>query len=180
MIGLGGFGFGGLDSYHRHLPTMARTFNTAGPCLPGWHYMLPPERRMPGVRDVIDEMQYFVIHAPRQTGKTTALQALALRLTEEGRYAAVLVTAEMGAAFPRDVGKAELAMLSSWAADAAHQLPPELRPPAWTDALEGSRVQAALAAWAQACPRPLVVFIELDAAHRKHSNVDAKSAHRIL
>lgn len=143
---------------------MARTFNTAGPCLPGRHYMLPPERRMPGVRDVIDEMQYFVIHAPRQTGKTTALQALAERLTEEGRYAAVLVSAEMGAAFPIDVGKAEDAVLTSWASDAAHQLPVELRPPAWPDAPEGSRVQAALAAWARACPRPLVVFVdEIDA-----------------
>lgn len=142
---------------------MARIFNTAGPCLPGRHYMLPPERRMPGVRDVIDEMQYFVIHAPRQTGKTTALQALAQRLTEEGRYAAVLVSAETGAAFNEDVGAAEDAVLGEWAA-AARGLPTELRPPRWPESKPGDRIRSALAAWAEACPRPLVVFIdEIDA-----------------
>ena len=50
---------------------MTRWFNTAGPCKPGYHYMLPPARRIPQVRVVIDQMQYFVLHAPRQTGKTT-------------------------------------------------------------------------------------------------------------
>src|SRR4029077_20547062 len=34
--------------------TMPRFFNTAGPCDPADHYMLPPERRLPGVRDLID------------------------------------------------------------------------------------------------------------------------------
>ncbi len=141
-----------------------RFFNTAGPCRPQLHHMLPPERRMPDLAGLIDQQHYFVIHAPRQTGKTTALAALAARLTAEGRYAAVLVSAEMGAAFPDDVGKAERAMLSWWAAAAASDLPAELHPPPWPDAPEGSRVQAALTAWTLACPRPLVVFIdEIDA-----------------
>ena len=54
-----------------------RFFNTAGPCDPAKHYMLPPERRLPGVRGLIDQEQYFVLHAPRQTGKTTSVRALA-------------------------------------------------------------------------------------------------------
>jgi len=37
------------------------------------HYMLPPEPRLPGALDLIDEGLYFVVHAPRQTGKTTTL-----------------------------------------------------------------------------------------------------------
>jgi hypothetical protein len=51
-------------------------FNTAGPCVPELHYMVPAEPRLPDARGLIDEGQYFVVHAPRQTGKTTTLRAL--------------------------------------------------------------------------------------------------------
>jgi hypothetical protein len=141
---------------------MPRWFNTAGPCKPGYHYMLPPGRRLPQVRGLIDQMSYFVLHAPRQSGKTTILLGLAGELTVEGRYAVVWVSAEQGQAFD-DIGAAEGAMLGSWAA-AAKLLPAELRPPPWPAAEPGDRVRAALEAWATHCPRPLVVLIdEIDA-----------------
>ena len=75
---------------------MPRRFNTTGPCDPAKHYMLPPERRLPGVRDLIDQEHYFVIHAPRQVGKTTCFHSLARTLTAEGRYAALLTSCEAG------------------------------------------------------------------------------------
>jgi hypothetical protein len=110
------------------LPTeMPRWFNTAGPCKPGYHYMLPPARRIPQMRGIIDQMQYFVLHAPRQTGKTTILRGLADELTAEGRYAAVWVSVEQGQAFG-DIGAAEAAMLGS-SVEAAKVLPIELRSP---------------------------------------------------
>jgi hypothetical protein len=49
---------------------MGRSFNTAGTCLPDRHYMLPPERRLPEVRGLIDQGMFFVLRAPWQTGKT--------------------------------------------------------------------------------------------------------------
>ncbi len=52
---------------------MARFFNTSGPCRPELNYMLPPLRRVPTVRGLIEQQKYFVLHAPRQAGKTTAL-----------------------------------------------------------------------------------------------------------
>src|SRR4051794_26040210 len=91
---------------------MSRTFNIAGPCKPDIHYMLPTLRRIPTVRQIVDDQSYFVIHAPRQVGKTTSLLALARGLTREGRYVATLVSAEEGAAFT-DVGAAELAVLGA-------------------------------------------------------------------
>ncbi len=57
---------------------MERYFNIAGPCIPSEHYMLPALDRLPGIRRLIARRQYFVIHAPRQTGKTTALKKLLL------------------------------------------------------------------------------------------------------
>lgn len=40
--------------------------------------------------------------------------ALAQQLTESGQYTAIMVSAEVGAAFPNDPGTAEAAILSDW------------------------------------------------------------------
>ena len=58
-----------------------RFFNTAGPCVAEDHYMLPASARLPGVRKLIDRKGYFVLHAPRQSGKTTTVLELARELT---------------------------------------------------------------------------------------------------
>ena len=46
--------------------------------------MLPALDRLPGIRELVAGGNYFVIHAPRQTGKTTALQALVQEINEKG------------------------------------------------------------------------------------------------
>lgn len=139
---------------------MPKWFNTAGPCQADIHYMLPPLRRFPGIERLVTQRGYFVIHAPRQTGKTTAMLALANQLTTSGDYTAVMVSAEVAAAFPKDIGAAEKAMLSSWQSNAENRLPEELHPPAWPKAAPGQQIEAALSAWAKASPRPLVFFID--------------------
>jgi len=54
-----------------------RFFNTTGPCNPVDHYMLPPEDRLVGaqLKRYVKDKLYWVLHAPRQTGKTTFLQS---------------------------------------------------------------------------------------------------------
>lgn len=147
-----------------YLAVMPRWFNTAGPCNPADHYMIPALRRLPAVRRLIDQRSYFLLHAPRQVGKTTALLSLAQELTAEGRHAAVLVSMEVGAAFPSDIGAAESAILESWRDASEVQLAPGLRLPPVTEAPPGRRIGTALAAWAKASPLPLVVFLdEVDA-----------------
>jgi hypothetical protein len=126
--------------------------------------MLPAISRLPEMRGLIDSQSYFVLHAARQTGKTTSMIALARELTAEGRYAAVLVSLEAGAAFNDDPGAAELAILGTWPGTAWVWLPADLQPPEWPAAAPGNRLFAALQAWAAASPRPLVVFLdEIDA-----------------
>ncbi|AUX47007.1 uncharacterized protein SOCE26_085180 [Sorangium cellulosum] len=143
---------------------MGRWFNVAGPCKPGIHYMLPATRRLPMVGRLIDQMSYFVLHAPRQVGKTTALLGLAEELLRDGRHVAVVVSAEVGAPLSQDLDAAELAILSAWRGAAERRLPRALWPPPWPDAPPGRRIGAALQAWAGAAPRPLVVLIdEIDA-----------------
>ena len=55
---------------------MERIFNIAGPCVAAKHYMLPATERLPEVPMLIRRELYFVVHAPRQSGKTTALKQL--------------------------------------------------------------------------------------------------------
>ncbi|NET39395.1 MAG: ATP-binding protein, partial [Cyanothece sp. SIO1E1] len=143
---------------------MPKWFNIAGPCQADIHYMLAPLARLPQLERLIEQRGYFVIHAPRQTGKTTAMLALAQQLTASGQYTAILVSAEVGAAFPHDPGAAEAAILDAWRNAAKFRLPPNLQPPPWPPAAAGQRLGAALSEWAQRSPRPLVVFIdEIDA-----------------
>ncbi len=93
---------------------MSRWFNIAGPCKADKHYMLPPTSRLPDLSMLIEQESYFVLHAPRQTGKTTAMLALAQQLTASGRYTAVMLSAEVGSAFNNDPSAAELAILGAW------------------------------------------------------------------
>lgn len=70
---------------------MRPSFNTAGPCNPIDHYMLPPERRLGRVLKLIDDHKYFTLHAGRQTGKTTSAQWLVEHLNATGRWCAMHV-----------------------------------------------------------------------------------------
>jgi DNA polymerase III delta prime subunit len=139
---------------------MSRWFNTTGPCEADIHYMLAPNIRLPHLLRLIEQRNYFVIHAPRQTGKTTAMMALAKELTESGRYTAVMVSAEVGAPFSDDPGAAESAMLDAWRDTIADTLPSDLQPPNWVYGAPGQRIRANLRLWAQASPRPLILFID--------------------
>jgi hypothetical protein len=144
---------------------MPRRFNTAGPCIEGQHYMVPPEPRLPDAPRLIDQGAFFVVHAPRQTGKSTTLGAICRRLNAEGRYAAVHFSCEEAEPAGDDYGGAELLVLAGLRVNALDALAPEFRPPEpWPDDVRGARIGAALRAWARACPRPLVlVFDEIDA-----------------
>jgi len=71
-----------------------RYFNVAGPCNRADHYMIESSTRLSGVEQLIAAKQYFVIHAARQSGKTTYLLDLTIKLNAEGKYHAVYCSLE--------------------------------------------------------------------------------------
>ena len=143
-----------------------RTFTTEGPCDPARHYHLPAAPRFAEGLGLVDEGAYFLVRAPRRTGKTTTLRALAAALTASGRYAALLSSAEIGEPLGDDLARAEGALLASIRLSAEHDLPTALRPPPFPDSAEGTRIWTALSSWARVCPRPLVLFFDgADALH---------------
>lgn len=131
---------------------MLKRFNTAGPCKADIHYMLSPLACLPELTRLIDQQGYFVIHAPRQTGKTTAMLALAQQLTASGDHAAVMLSVEVGAAFPHDPGAAEAAILTAWRNAAKFRLPADLQPPDWQQTSPRQGVGLALSEWAERSP----------------------------
>jgi len=70
-------------------------FNIAGPCLLGEHYRLDPLRGIGDeLMDLIEDENYFVIYAARQSGKTTLLLELVDRINAKGNYYALYCTLE--------------------------------------------------------------------------------------
>lgn len=105
-----------------------------------------------------------MVHAPRQSGKTTTIEALAKKLTEEATYTALRFSCETGRAFGGNIEKVEDTFLEALTTASRLYLPSELRCPSVDDLPKTNRIKAALGRWAEASPRPLVLFIdEIDA-----------------
>ncbi|WP_433173527.1 hypothetical protein [Actinoallomurus sp. CA-150999] len=141
-------------------------FNTAGPCLADRHYLLPPQPRLPRARTLIDQGRFFVVRAPRQTGKTTTLAALADQLTREGRHLAVRFSCEGARAAGDDYAAAERMVLQAIREGViAGNVPADQMPPdPWPETSPGSMLRSGLTAWDRRCPLPLVLFFdEIDA-----------------
>ena len=71
-------------------------FNNAGPSVPSLNYMIDPLTRieLAKIERLIARQRYFVLHAPRQTGKTTCLLTLMDHLNKQGNYQALYTNIE--------------------------------------------------------------------------------------
>ncbi len=142
---------------------VARFFNTAGVCRPDDHYMAAPEARLVELRQLIDRKAYFVLHAPRQSGKTTTTRLLAEALTVEGEYAAILASCKSGSVAGNDVERGVKAVVRSIFQEAREQLSEELRPPPPEElaTIEAETlIRVYLSDWCRRCPRPVVLLLD--------------------
>ena len=143
---------------------MERQFNVAGPCFPAKHYMLPALDRMPEIRRLVEQEMYFVIHAPRQTGKTTAVQALVDEINKAGEKYALYCTLEtlQNATEPAAANAAiRDLILDNAYSDPAFPGPPsahEDAPPAYGGI--GLAVRTALRTLCREAGKPVVVFFD--------------------
>jgi len=89
-------------------------FNTAGPVNRANHYKLDPLHRwdLEEILFLIEQEKYFILHAPRQTGKTSSLLALQEFLNKEEKYTAIYINVEAGQAARNDVARGMKAILS--------------------------------------------------------------------
>ncbi len=147
-----------------------RFFNTEGPIRADRHYHIPPLDRvdLDELLGLVRDERYFVLHAPRQTGKTSALLALRDLLNAGGDYRCVYANVEAGQAMREDVVEGMRAVLSELALEASVTLGDETLEGIWPGVLEragpGQALRQALLRWSMADPKPLVLLIdEIDA-----------------
>ena len=145
-----------------------RSFTNEGPVEPDMHYCIPPLERMDSERvlKLIRGRKYFILHAPRQTGKTSALKALQglLNSGTVGSYRCVYVNLEGGQSAKHDVGRAMRAILSQIALRAQLALKDDFVRETKHEALEMEGPDGALnwvlTQWSLASPQPLVLLVD--------------------
>ena len=166
--GRSGFPLGERRGHHKDV----RSFNTEGPVVAREHYCISPLERLNLARvlRLIQAKKYFSLHAPRQTGKTSALLALQdlLNSGSEGDYRCVYVNVEGGHTAREDVERAMRSILDDLALRAELALEDDFVRRTWRDSLESSGADGALkrvlTKWSMASPHPLVLLIdEIDA-----------------
>ncbi len=69
-------------------------FNIAGSVIPGKHYLLPLRLDYKKIDELISRSYYFILHAPRQTGKTSAILQLIHILNKEDKFTPLYVNVE--------------------------------------------------------------------------------------
>jgi hypothetical protein len=143
-----------------------RFFNTAGPIKCEIHYCLPPLERfsLNEVLALIDQQKYFVLHAPRQTGKTSSLLALMEYLNREGKYRCLYINVEIAQSAREDVKRGIRAILAEMAGRSQDFLKDSFVMERWNEILaqfgEDVALNRMLTLWAEASPEPLVVLID--------------------
>lgn len=142
---------------------MAKFFNIGGLCFPDKHYMVDPLKRLTEVETLIRKELYFTLHAPRQTGKTTYLYALARKLSAEGKYIPLVVSFEQAGYRSITVEKANELLIARIHEGASQQLPKKYWPPK-PENEKFLNIHFYLKTWCQSQEKPIVLFIdEIDA-----------------
>ena len=152
------------------MPMAERFFNTSGPVVPEDHYCVSPLERfdLDEVLRLIQAKRYFVLHAPRQTGKTSGLLALRGLLNEGGEYRCVYANVETAQTARGDVAAGMRAVLAGISEEARIALGDDYLDETWERALTRAgphgALRHALGRWSLNDPKPLVLLIdEIDA-----------------
>jgi hypothetical protein len=141
---------------------MQKFFNTAGPCIPKDHYMVSITPKFKNLKTLIDKKRYFILHAPRQTGKTTMMLQLMEHLNQEGKYIALYVNVEAAQAWRNNIAEINDTILKEFKINAKIYLPLEFQPT--PECFEDNTLSNFLTNWCLQLPKPLVVFMdEVDA-----------------
>ena len=142
---------------------MNKFFNASGPCNAEKHYMVEIDSRIQRIHTLIDTERYFILHAPRQTGKTTCMRYIVSKLNQEQKYLAIYLNIESAQAVKNDVERANRIVLSILKGNVKSQLDKcyyhpseECFKPFYMD--EG--ISHFFREWCAALTKPLVVFID--------------------
>lgn len=148
---------------------MERFFNTAGPNIPEDNYTIDPLTRLDldDILTLIRQKRYFVLHAPRQTGKTSCLLALRDYLNAKGDYICVYANVEGGQASRNNVENVVVSTIDTIVRE-ARLIIKDIDMRAIRDDVQregiDSRLSSFLSRLSESLPKPLILFLdEIDA-----------------
>ena len=143
-----------------------RHFNTTGAIQTDIHYYIPPLERIDKdeILQLIAARKYFVLHAPRQTGKTSCLLALRDLLNQEGHYACVYCNVEVGQSAREEVEVALRTITTQIASRTKITLGDnflfEQLPAIRAEDSDQGMLNRLLTVWAEHSAKPLVLLID--------------------
>ena len=145
---------------------MMRFFNTAGPIVPADNYFIPPLKRIDQgeIIRLIEQKRYFVLYAPRQTGKTSILLSLREELSAAKKYRPVYLNVESAQVAREDVAASMQAILSELATAAEDELNDFFVREIWQEILASHgpylALREVLRRWSASDQHPLVLMID--------------------
>jgi hypothetical protein len=141
-----------------------RFFNTAGPINPKDHYYVPHRLNEALLLQLIQEKKYFVLHAPRQSGKTTAVRIFVQQLNAMDTCRALYINVEP-AQIARNNVKDGMEIILNELRGAA-KLAFKRNDPLFEyiekglDRLSGSSFKDVLQEWSGSSDKPIILFID--------------------
>lgn len=141
-----------------------RFFNTTGPVEPERHYFVPHRLNEKLVNQLIQEQKYFILHAPRQSGKTTCIVHFVRKLNAEGIFKALYINVEPAQVARDNVEKGMgiiLNALRSWATSFLpkndslfNHVDEQLKQ------VSGHSLANVLQSWSNSSDKPVILFID--------------------
>ncbi len=143
-----------------------RFFNTAGPVNTTFHYVVPPLSRikLDEVLMLIDQKKYFILHAPRQVGKTSLLLALKDHINQEGKYFCLYINVEAAQAARENVDEVVHSILGEIVERATDEFDDSYPRQIWQQVLAEysghGALNALLTQWSRQNDKPIVLLID--------------------
>lgn len=139
-------------------------FNTAGPIDPKDHYYIPHRLNEAVIMQLIEQKKYFILHAPRQSGKTTAIIMFAQELNAKDVYKALYFNIEPAQAARSDIKHGMEIILNRLRG--AGKLLLKDNDPLFTyidkalERVSGGSLQEVLQEWSVSSDKPILLFID--------------------
>jgi len=139
-------------------------FNTAGPVNCKMHYCLPPLSRLDleEIEVLIAQHKYFILHAPRQTGKTSCMLELMKHLNNKGMMC-LYINVESAQAMRENIFESLRIILAEFASSARDYLQEAYIESIWLDILQkrsGQALTEVLTQWSKMNQKPKILLID--------------------
>lgn len=143
-----------------------KTFCISGPIIPEDHYFVPHRLDYRQLESFIEQKFYFVLHAPRQSGKTTEIDEFVKYLSKQGKYAVLYINVEAGQAARDNVKDALVTIMNIIAREIEQQLPhynevsDRLRQMTTIEPISLDLLTSGLAFFSQFSQKPVILIID--------------------